>query len=93
MDITDADKPKKTRTEYNKEFYTKNPDYFKTYRKNNNDRLKEYYKSYLEQHNPLDKIKCDICNIDVCKSSISRHRKSKKHIKLENTETMEFLSQ
>lgn len=56
------------------------PEYLKQWREKNKEHIKEYYKNYLESHSPLEKIHCDICNLDINKASISRHRKTKNHI-------------
>ena len=44
---------------------------------------KEYYDKYYRdnQHQYKTKVRCEICNCEVSKSCISRHRKTNKHMK------------
>jgi len=44
----------------------------------------DYFKHYYQNKTKLIKLHCDMCNIDIEKSNIAKHRKSKKHINNEN---------
>jgi len=90
--------------ESKKEHYLKNKDKIKEYKLKNKDKIKEYKKEqYLKNKDKIkeyriknkDKIKerskvrtiCD-CGADITKNSISRHKKSKNHIKLMEFKTV-----
>ena len=58
-----------------KQYYQDNADkykeYWKQYKKDNADKLKEYQKQYASQ-----KAKCDICNKEMTRGSLTRHKKN-----------------
>jgi hypothetical protein len=54
------------------------PTYFKEYYEKNKQRYKDVYNVT---------IKCDICNCDVQRLNLSKHKKSKKHILNEESKT------
>lgn len=72
--------------EYQKQYRELNKDkikeYKKQYRELNKNKLKQYYKNNKDKFKQYNgqKVKCEICNCEVNKNSISRHKKSKKHL-------------
>ena len=66
-------------------------EYNKEYREKNKERLRNYYKGWLEKNNPCDKLQCPDCNKKVCKSSISKHRKTKACLKVQENKLKESL--
>ena len=71
--------------EYSEEYRENNKEKSKDWRENNKEHLrelgKEYYETNKEKYN--EKITCE-CGCEVCKRSLSRHQKAKKHIELMN---------
>lgn len=71
--------------EYQKEYREANPEYQKEYRETNAEQLKEYQKKYREanaekiRERKSEKIKCK-CGAEINYSSMSNHRKTKKHL-------------
>jgi len=73
-----------------KQYYNDNIDKLKQIKKqynlDNKDKISEYKKQYnLDNKNKISdknkqKIKCDICNIEINKAHIRRHERSIKHI-------------
>ena len=61
--------------EYFKKYYQENQDKvkenIKKYQKENQDKLKEYHKKYSSK-----KINCELCNKEMNKSSLNRHKKN-----------------
>jgi len=55
----------------------------KEYAENNKEKLKEYHKEHYQKkkEEKLKKITCE-CGSIVCKASIYKHKKTKKHLKL-----------
>jgi len=77
--------------EYDKQYYVKNKDKYseryKQYYTNNKDKLSEYRKQYntdnrdkINEHQK-QKVKCE-CGCIVSRGNLSKHRKTKKHLKL-----------
>ena len=68
--------------EYNKDYRENNKDKINEYRKNNKDKMKEYQLNYYENNkNKINqKIKCDICNIEIYKRGLKKHENSIKHL-------------
>lgn len=58
--------------EQNKQYYIENKDKFSEYKTENKDKISEYYKQ---------KVTCE-CGCTVSRCSLTRHKKSKKHLKL-----------
>jgi hypothetical protein len=81
-----ASKKKQTYFENRNNMLQKN----KEYRLNNNEKIKEYRKQYYEKNRATilekkkqhtsEKMKCE-CGKEVSKGNLSRHQKSKKHLK------------
>lgn len=69
----------KDRKFYNNKYKQDHPTYQKEYKQKNKDHIKEYQKKYYENNDPLEKIDCE-CGLSVCKSVISRHKKTKRHL-------------
>ena len=73
--------------EIHKEWYENNKERKKDYYENNKEKLKEIHKEYY--HNNKEKIKeinkeiiiCE-CGCEITKKSLTRHKKTKKHIDL-----------
>jgi len=61
--------------EYKKEYYEENKEKIKEYREQNKEKIKEYYE------NNKEKITCE-CGCKICKLNLTKHQKTKKHIKL-----------
>ena len=57
---------------YSKQYYIENKDKFSEYKTENKDKISEYYKQ---------KVTCE-CGCTVSRYSLTRHKKSKKHMKL-----------
>tara|TARA_R110000787_G_scaffold158793_1_gene272659 strand:- start:16 stop:549 length:534 start_codon:yes stop_codon:yes gene_type:complete len=57
---------------YSKQYYIENKDKFSEYKTENKDKISEYYKQ---------KVTCE-CGCTVSRYSLTRHKKSKKHLKL-----------
>ena len=64
-------------------FKEKNKNYYETNKNKILEKEKEYYQTNKDKilENHKIKIKCDICNIEICKGSLRRHEQSLKHIK------------
>ena len=68
-----------------KEWIKNNPDKCKKYREDNKEKMKEYEKKYYEDNKEKikeyknEKILCKVCNCNVRRGDISRHKKTKKH--------------
>jgi len=85
------EKNKKIMNEKQKEYYEKNKEIInekhKEYYENNKEILSEKYKNYYEKNKEIlsqkakKKITCQ-CGCEIRKDSLSKHLKSKKHIKL-----------
>jgi hypothetical protein len=75
--------------EKHKEYCDQNKDKIfeinKKYREQNKDKISEYYKEKYVQNKDkiLEKIVCE-CGSEVAKSSLSRHKKTKKHLSIIN---------
>lgn len=66
-------------------------EYMKEYRKQNKEYIKKYYKNWLEKHNNnVDVVTCE-CGCKIVKCSISRHRKTKKHKKWEESKLIKAI--
>ena len=78
------DENKEQKKEYGKKYYIQNKEQIKEqekkYREEHKEKIKEREKEYYIQNNK-EKIKCE-CGSIVNKSSLIRHKKTKKHIKL-----------
>ena len=61
-----------------KEYYIDNKDqikqYKKEYRENNKEQIKQYYQD--NKHKFKEKVKCEICNKEMNKSSLTKHIKT-----------------
>ena len=88
---------KKQHTEQHKKYYQENIDKVKEkkklYRENNKNKISEKDKKYYQENKSIisEKRKVTVlcvCGCEIRKSDISRHMKSKKHIKLMNTITI-----
>lgn len=85
-----------TEESYWKTYYDKNKDKVcernKQWRINNatyiSDSHKKYWKDKCEEIKKKRKeiLSCPTCNVSVTRESMSRHKKSKKHLKIEPTE-------
>lgn len=68
--------------EYNKKYYDNNKEKVKQMRKkyiqNNKEKIKQLWEKSYEKRR--EKIKCE-CGAVISKNSLSRHKKSKKHLK------------
>lgn len=55
-------------------------EYHRNYRLNNKEKIKEYYKNWISkpENDPLKKIRCEKCGSMTVKSSITKHRLTKK---------------
>lgn len=62
-------KCKKCQSKYNYKYANPKKDYEKN---------KEYYKKYFKEYQSK-LVKCAVCNINIKKASIARHRKTQKH--------------
>ena len=80
---------------YQKKWRKDHPDYFKNWRLENFEQYTEYNKkwklenperikelSVKHRHKKREKIEC-LCGIQVSRSNISRHKKSKRHLEWE----------
>jgi len=81
---------KKQRKEYReknkekiKEYRENNKEKEKEYRENNKEKAKEYHKEYYQKKKEelYKKVKCDLCNTEVNKKYLSRHKKTNKCLK------------
>jgi hypothetical protein len=61
----------------------KNPDYYLNWYNNNRDKILEKSKEHWRQQQN-NKTKCEICNMELLKSSMDKHILSKRHIRNEN---------
>lgn len=72
-----------TRTQY---FYQR---WGKAYKQKNPDKVKEWNRKIREKFGHIylarvkEKVRCEVCNVEVCRAHLSRHNKSKQHV--ENT--------
>jgi len=78
----------KKHKEQNKEYYKEqNKEHYKNYRKVNKEKILEYHKNYREENRDKineknkEKVKCD-CGCLVNYSSLLKHKKTKKHLKI-----------
>ena len=75
------EKNKKNKIEKSKEWYEKNKDkrkeYKKEYHEKNKDIIKQKCKYYYEKNKEVinQKVNCPICNLELSKSSLTRHKK------------------
>jgi hypothetical protein len=84
MDNNETQNKKIKKTEDMKE-------YRRLYRQENKDKIKEYYKNWLEKNNGNNNhIKCE-CGVETVKSSISKHRQTKKHKEQEKKDLVNLL--
>jgi len=72
--------------EYRKEYRERNKEKMKEYRENNKEKMKEYRENNKEKmkeyrENNKEKITCE-CGCKICKLNLTKHQKTKKHIKL-----------
>ena len=73
-----------------KQYREDNKDKMKQYQQDNKEKLTEYYKQRYKKNKDKikaqysEKIKCE-CSAIVCRSSLSRHKKTKKHLLFVNT--------
>jgi hypothetical protein len=64
-----------------KEWREDNKEYFKQYRDNNKDKIKEYFKEYHKQYREdnkqkiKEKVECEICNKTLSRCSLYKHNK------------------
>jgi hypothetical protein len=85
--------PNRSQKEYNKANAEEIKEYKKKYREQNREELnkkqKEYYEENKEELNKKqnEKVKCE-CGCIVSYSHLSRHKKSKKHLKLLDAKTL-----
>ena len=77
----------KTRQEYHKNYYHANKDKWTKYNRNpvSKEKRAEWNKKYNQK---AGKVKCT-CGFEVHKNYVSRHIKTKKHIKLEEAKAIE----
>ena len=67
--------------EHKKEYYENNKEHKKEYYENNKEQIKEYQKEYREDNKDKineknkEKVKCNICNKEMNKGNLSRHKK------------------
>ena len=76
--------------EQKKEYYERNKEKKKEYYERNKEKKKEYYERNKEKkkeyrENNKEKITCE-CGCKICKLTLLRHQKTKKHIKLMETQ-------
>ena len=74
----------------NKEYYRNNKEkiyeYHKEYRENNKEKISEKNKQYYENNKEKlseknkEKVECEICKVFISRSSLSAHKKTKKHL-------------
>jgi hypothetical protein len=65
--------------------------YKKQYYETNKQKIKDYYKKWLETNDPYEKIECAECKSLINKCSMSKHRKTKKCIKTKEINNMQSL--
>ena len=65
--------------------------YKKQYYETNKEKIKDYYKKWLELNDPYEKIECPECKSLINKCSISKHKKTQKCIKSRNKNNIECL--
>jgi len=66
-------------------------EYRKQYREQNKDKIKTYYKNWLEKNNNnCEKVICE-CGSKTVKSSLSKHRMTKKHMDYEKKDLVNLL--
>lgn len=74
-------------SEYSKQRYTNNKEYFNNYAENNKEKIKEYKTQYYQKNKDKitekakEKIICKICDKEVTKCKYIRHIKTNQHIK------------
>jgi len=75
--------PTRTLKEYQKEYYKNNIEKIKEYYDKNRKKRNEYEKEYRKNNKEKikEKIICE-CGCKISKNNLSRHLKSKKHLKL-----------
>lgn len=66
--------------------------YYKNYRKNNEEKIKEYYKQYCIKNPPSLKVSCSECEKIISKSSLSRHRNTKRCKNIKDKKLLEAVS-
>ena len=76
--------PCRTKKEWNKNNEKKIKEWNKNYRETNNEYFKDYKKIYYNDNKTEilkklnEKVKCEFCNCEINKSSLTRHKKKNK---------------
>lgn len=55
-----------------------------TFKSHEKEYIKEYNQDYYAKNKEkwLERVRCDVCHIEVCQASYSKHLKSKQHLRL-----------
>lgn len=80
-------KNKEKISEYDKQRYQENKEYFNNYAEENRDKIKEYKAQHYQKNKEKlaekakEKILCEVCNKMVTKCKFVRHSKTNEHVK------------
>ena len=92
IDINYSENPKEYKAKWEKDYVKNNPEKYKEKMKKDNEERKEYKAKWHQDNKKRiseklsKKVMCNVCNIEVCQSSIHEHNKSINHLILINEE-------